>query len=533
MSNSISKWFIIKKIDKNHKKLLTNYAINIRKQKNILSKLISENICISYTYKNEIITSTLLEELFFYSKRFSKDKFVKVMTPYRNEDLVDGVAYQQLCRQLYTLYVEYLSRISYKNKKEKNASQDIFYAKKYLIQHPKNTKDEYIEYLTYLKDNIDKYEVELDIINSCLENINDWFLDIHNYHLNYLNNIKSITMKSLTYQTINVLSWNNYTLNKIDDRKVCIKLRIPNKETIDLYAKYSYDYFGDINDFLLSIRRNKQKQPIQTCMTYTLKFLTNGNIKIIFTKNVDKNDMNKKSLTEKAIGIDLNTKHNFLQCSDGTSFNYDKYVINKERKLRYYLKKIALNKSKNHNQNNKHSKKSRLREEKQKRRRDAHANKKANEVLRYCLKNDIKRVVVEDLNISLKTPKKIKKNKDFLQNHIQVALHFNDFKNVLKRILNKNDIEVDFVNPKYTSRTCPICGHISKNNRPSQEQFICEECNHRDNADLNASINILQRITNDTFRNAFEYYDKKAKMFKGRKIRNLKVYQDIYKKELA
>jgi putative transposase len=99
--------------------------------------------------------------------------------------------------------------------------------------------------------------------------------------------------------------------------------------------------------------------------------------------------------------------------------------------------------------------------------------------------------------------------------------------------LNKNDIEVDFVNPKYTSRTCPICGHISKNNRSSQENFICEKCNHRDNADLNASINILQRIMNDTFRNAFEYYDKKAKMFKGRKIRNLKVYQDIYKKELA
>ena len=93
MSNSISKWFIIKKMNKDHKKLLMNYAINIRKQKNILSNLISKNICISYTYKNEFITSTILEELFFYNKRFTKDKFVKVMTPYRNKDLVDGVAY--------------------------------------------------------------------------------------------------------------------------------------------------------------------------------------------------------------------------------------------------------------------------------------------------------------------------------------------------------------------------------------------------------------------------------------------------------
>jgi len=48
-----------------------------------------------------------------------------------------------------------------------------------------------------------------------------------------------------------------------------------------------------------------------------------------------------------------------------------------------------------------------------------------------------------------------------------------------------------FVNPRNTSRTCSICGHCEENNRKTQEQFICLNCGHKDNADLNAAKNIL------------------------------------------
>lgn len=47
------------------------------------------------------------------------------------------------------------------------------------------------------------------------------------------------------------------------------------------------------------------------------------------------------------------------------------------------------------------------------------------------------------------------------------------------------------VNPAYTSQKCSECGHTSKNNRQSQEHFLCECCSHRANADDNASNNIL------------------------------------------
>ena len=47
------------------------------------------------------------------------------------------------------------------------------------------------------------------------------------------------------------------------------------------------------------------------------------------------------------------------------------------------------------------------------------------------------------------------------------------------------------VPPQNTSRRCPVCGYISKENRPSQAQFRCLSCGHEANADGNAARNIL------------------------------------------
>jgi IS605 OrfB family transposase len=46
------------------------------------------------------------------------------------------------------------------------------------------------------------------------------------------------------------------------------------------------------------------------------------------------------------------------------------------------------------------------------------------------------------------------------------------------------------VDPRNTSRTCAECGHCSKDNRKSQEQFLCVSCGHRAHADRNAARNI-------------------------------------------
>ena len=51
--------------------------------------------------------------------------------------------------------------------------------------------------------------------------------------------------------------------------------------------------------------------------------------------------------------------------------------------------------------------------------------------------------------------------------------------------------EVLAVNPRNTSRKCPCCKHVAKENRLTQAKFECVECGYADNADLVGAINIL------------------------------------------
>ena len=49
------------------------------------------------------------------------------------------------------------------------------------------------------------------------------------------------------------------------------------------------------------------------------------------------------------------------------------------------------------------------------------------------------------------------------------------------------------VSPQYTSRTCPICGYESKENRKSQASFKCVGGGYQDNADIVGARNIKVR----------------------------------------
>ena len=44
-----------------------------------------------------------------------------------------------------------------------------------------------------------------------------------------------------------------------------------------------------------------------------------------------------------------------------------------------------------------------------------------------------------------------------------------------------------------TSRTCLCCGHISKENRQTQDHFECVECGYTENADVVGALNVLGR----------------------------------------
>ena len=49
------------------------------------------------------------------------------------------------------------------------------------------------------------------------------------------------------------------------------------------------------------------------------------------------------------------------------------------------------------------------------------------------------------------------------------------------------------VPPHNTSKTCPCCHHVSKDNRKTQEKFLCVVCGYKNNADVVGAINVLER----------------------------------------
>ena len=64
-----------------------------------------------------------------------------------------------------------------------------------------------------------------------------------------------------------------------------------------------------------------------------------------------------------------------------------------------------------------------------------------------------------------------------------------------KRAAIKTGTRVVLVEPEDSSNECSACGHVSKENRESQEVFRCKapRCDHSENADTNAARNILAR----------------------------------------
>ena len=77
------------------------------------------------------------------------------------------------------------------------------------------------------------------------------------------------------------------------------------------------------------------------------------------------------------------------------------------------------------------------------------------------------------------------------QNFIQLP-----FLKLIRKIEYKAElagIEVRRETEEYTSQTCFNCGIISKKNRKHRGLYVCSNCGHVINADINASKNIIKK----------------------------------------
>jgi IS605 OrfB family transposase len=77
------------------------------------------------------------------------------------------------------------------------------------------------------------------------------------------------------------------------------------------------------------------------------------------------------------------------------------------------------------------------------------------------------------------------------QRQIQHSWAFGQLGDFIEYKAAERGINVVYVDPHYTSQRCPVCGHVSRNNR-RKHLFKCVSCDHTANADLNACRNIRQ-----------------------------------------
>jgi putative transposase len=138
----------------------------------------------------------------------------------------------------------------------------------------------------------------------------------------------------------------------------------------------------------------------------------------------------------------------------------------------------------------------------EKKRVELEIHKIGKQVSKYALENNLK-IVFEDLkNIRNSVNKKVKKINKYNNKEQNFSVHSKRLKRRLNswnfRKLQQNidykvswlGLQVQYVNPKNTSKACAICGQL--NEIGSNKQFVCVECGFQIDRQLNACLNLIK-----------------------------------------
>ena len=465
-----------------------------------------------------------------YNKIKLKNKNAK---SFKNEiwdsDLSNLISY--VCKQI--VYVNYvLEKEVCKKELEINLIDIELKEKKifsYIEEKAKKAKSQNSMYIKWLN-LINKFSYER-ILTLCVKK-----------YLNVLN--RKVIFKKLTISHKNTTSSLKTQVGLANLKKfnAFLNFNIPKQEEITLLFRYNQNYHMNLKDFMISNMNktnNVDKYPsgyLQTQFKFTVNVDTLYNqINIYYSlEKTSKNSavytkFDSKSIQnyDSYIGVDVNIKNNILALSDGKTFKANKSLIKKCIRFDNARKRCQRNKELNHNPKP-YGKKMLFKQEKNNRRSKWYLEQLVNELLDYCEEKSYNHIVMENLN--LKETKSEAKNKDGINyNRLASLLHLNDIKHVIKKLANKRDIAVSWVNPKYTSQQCPICGHINKNNRITQEVFCCEKCFHNNNADINAAVNIKNRVFIKEYRKSLMKFDKEFNGYKGKIYIKKEEYIDLVK----
>ena len=283
-----------------------------------------------------------------------------------------------------------------------------------------------------------------------------------------------------------------------------INLNIPHFGIIEIPFRYSKQYHGNLSNIHYSMAGQNKRQ-------YTKQYtctIGKDRLKIVIVE--DDNRTYPISIGNHIEGIDVNIKHNLLQCSDGYTIDYDRKMVKSILKRKKKQDRITSTK-KTRNLSTDYTYKQMRQNQKDKRRSISMVEQCLVDLFKHCNKNNINHLVFEDLNVFTRRYKINSKEFNVNIRRLMSILHIVDIKNMAIRIGRKYGITISLTNAEYTSQQCSKCGYIHKDNRKTQEKFKCIHCGYEENADFNASINIRDRISVDVLRDSLHIEVEKNK----------------------
>lgn len=253
------------------------------------------------------------------------------------------------------------------------------------------------------------------------------------------------------------------------------------RKAFDIPVKFNKDWFGRMKDY-----NNASTNSFEYLMMFDEK---ERQVKIILCKT-DGRYVPDVDSDKETVGIDVNCKHNLFSLSDGTTYDYDRRLVNDYCKCCLEVDEL---KSKNPDYvvgKRRQRKLDKL---------DEKVLKSEQQTISTMCKRlqseNVGHIVMEDLDNSFgKCYVSDSENDDINYNRKVGFLGLSSLKNEVEHIARKYGIAVSTVQSCYTSKMCPVCGCIDDDNRPDQETFHCVECGHSGNADFNAANNIRNRV---------------------------------------
>ena len=545
-----AKFFYSISLNKHKYDSLVAYAELAKDVRNFASEYIynNDNLKIGILL-NTYSTINLQNELKNYRKQF------KGILGTDEQFDISATTFQSCHKEVYIRYQTYLQNELTKKLENYNSIRKYL---SFLIKYYKGDLNELTNLIsqekikTFLNEKTNKKEftqkaifyqnLEKFLFDKTRYNVNKILKMVENLRQRLIKNITLINFKSLTFQDLNVLSINykkGKTGNIIDvleenSNKAIIKINLAGYKQIVIPTKFSKKYHGNLDCYNGEPYKMNSYGSIGKRVTYTIKFLKDRKVKIILFQETEKQNYVYDSNRNNILGVDVNTSSNLFSLSNGVQIKYDEKIINQAAKLNKTISHKQTNKSaseKNVDEVNKiYSKKIRRRIDKMVRRAEYYQNYKSHELIKYMKDNSFNYLVMEDLDIkSSKT--KTKKNTNGIKinyNDVAKTLRINNLKNVLERLCKKENFNFTKVNPAYTSQVCPVCGNIDKKSR-NHRMFLCTNCHHSDDADINAAKNIKNRIANPMLKLNLIKFNNEKQIYVGSKHKNKTFYEEVYK----